>query len=149
MCYFTLVLMWCFYHCKWLVFYREWLIYILWLHYLSCLHAVYFTDIPNVLVIVSPNSTVYEGANVTFECIHDVKSTTVVNWFKHSNQITHIKSKLEYYIANITRFDGGEYSCGVMKNKQFGYGKVFINILCTFAMYYYTENTYYLIILGN
>ncbi|XP_071119905.1 limbic system-associated membrane protein-like [Mytilus edulis] len=85
---------------------------------------------PNVSVLLTPNSTVYEGTNVTFECMHDVTSTTVVNWFKNGYIIPSFKTNLEI-IDSITRFDGGEYSCRVMGNKQteYGFGKVSLNVL--------------------
>lgn len=65
--------------------------------------------------------------------MHDVQYTTVVKWFEHGNPISSFKSDV-MYINNITRFNTGVYSCGVMKNKQYGSGNVFITVLCTYTI---------------
>ncbi|CAC5366941.1 unnamed protein product [Mytilus coruscus] len=84
--------------------------------------------IPNVSVIVTPNSTVYEGTSVIFECMHDVKYSTVVNWLKHGNIIPSFKSKLQYF-DNIDRSDAGVYSCRVMANIQYDSENVSLTVL--------------------
>lgn len=96
----------------------------------------YIVDIPKVSVSVHPNSTVQEGTDVIFECIHDVKFAPFVIWSKDDKHIPFFRSSLEY-IYNITRTDTGLYSCKITKNENEGSGNASLDILC---MYNFLRN---------